>query len=100
MNVGIILSGGQAPGGHNVITGLFDQIKKLNPDVTKVLQCVKSVLLKIPVTKMKLLVVIFVKFLVVLLVIDFKLFDHPRRKYKSCNAKTCRIVPFLAILRA
>ncbi len=31
MNVGIILSGGQAPGGHNVITGLFDQIKKLNP---------------------------------------------------------------------
>jgi pyrophosphate--fructose-6-phosphate 1-phosphotransferase len=32
MNVGIILSGGQAPGGHNVITGLFDQIKKLNPD--------------------------------------------------------------------
>ena len=30
MNVGIILSGGQAPGGHNVITGLFDQIKKLN----------------------------------------------------------------------
>ena len=32
MNVGIILSGGQAPGGHNVITGLFDQIKKLNPE--------------------------------------------------------------------
>ena len=31
-NVGIILSGGQAPGGHNVITGLFDQIKKLNPE--------------------------------------------------------------------
>ena len=32
MNVGIILSGGQAPGGHNVITGLFDQVKKLNPE--------------------------------------------------------------------
>ena len=32
MNVGIILAGGQAPGGHNVITGLFDQIKKLNPE--------------------------------------------------------------------
>ena len=32
MNIGIILSGGQAPGGHNVITGLFDQIKKLNPE--------------------------------------------------------------------
>lgn len=31
MNVGVILSGGQAPGGHNVITGLFDQIKKINP---------------------------------------------------------------------
>ena len=32
MNVGVILSGGQAPGGHNVITGLFDQVKKLNPE--------------------------------------------------------------------
>ena len=32
MNVGIILSGGQAPGRHNVITGLFDQVKKLNPE--------------------------------------------------------------------
>ena len=32
MNVCLILSGGQAPGGHNVITGLFDQIKKLNPE--------------------------------------------------------------------
>jgi len=31
VNVGVILSGGQAPGGHNVITGLFDAIKKLNP---------------------------------------------------------------------
>ena len=32
MNVGVILSGGQAPGGHNVITGLYDQLKKLNPE--------------------------------------------------------------------
>ena len=32
MNVGVILSGGQAPGGHNVICGLFDEIKKLNPE--------------------------------------------------------------------
>lgn len=32
MNVGVILSGGQAPGGHNVICGLFDAIKKLNSD--------------------------------------------------------------------
>ncbi|MBF1637808.1 MAG: diphosphate--fructose-6-phosphate 1-phosphotransferase [Prevotella sp.] len=32
MNVGVILSGGQAPGGHNVISGLFDEVKKLNPD--------------------------------------------------------------------
>ena len=31
INVGVILSGGQAPGGHNVITGLFDTIKKINP---------------------------------------------------------------------
>ena len=31
-NVGVILSGGQAPGGHNVISGLFDGIRSLNPD--------------------------------------------------------------------
>lgn len=31
-NVGVILSGGQAPGGHNVISGLFDGIKSLNPN--------------------------------------------------------------------
>ncbi len=31
-NVGVILSGGQAPGGHNVICGIFDGIKKLNKD--------------------------------------------------------------------
>ncbi|MCL6748754.1 diphosphate--fructose-6-phosphate 1-phosphotransferase [Prevotella sp. TCVGH] len=32
LNVGVILSGGQAPGGHNVISGLFDAVKKLNPE--------------------------------------------------------------------
>ena len=30
-NVGIILSGGQAPGGHNVISGLYDGVKAINP---------------------------------------------------------------------
>ena len=30
INVGVILSGGQAPGGHNVIAGLFDGIKAHN----------------------------------------------------------------------
>ena len=30
--VGVVLSGGQAPGGHNVIAGLFDALKKANPD--------------------------------------------------------------------
>ena len=30
INVGVILSGGQAPGGHNVISGLFDGIKNIN----------------------------------------------------------------------
>ena len=32
LNAGVILSGGQAPGGHNVIAGLFDGIKKIHPD--------------------------------------------------------------------
>lgn len=32
INVGVILSGGQAPGGHNVIAGLYDGIKSLNPN--------------------------------------------------------------------
>lgn len=32
INVGVILSGGQAPGGHNVIAGIFDSIKNINPD--------------------------------------------------------------------
>lgn len=30
IKVGVVLSGGQAPGGHNVIAGLFDALKKLN----------------------------------------------------------------------
>ena len=32
INVGVMLSGGQAPGGHNVISGIFDGIKKINKD--------------------------------------------------------------------
>jgi len=32
INVGIVLSGGQAPGGHNVIIGLLDAMKKANKD--------------------------------------------------------------------
>ena len=32
INVGIILSGGQAPGGHNVISGLYGGVKSLNKD--------------------------------------------------------------------
>lgn len=32
INVGVILSGGQAPGGHNVIAGLFDGIKHINAE--------------------------------------------------------------------
>ena len=32
VNVGVILSGGQAPGGHNVIAGLFDGLKAIHPD--------------------------------------------------------------------
>jgi pyrophosphate--fructose-6-phosphate 1-phosphotransferase len=31
LNVAVTLSGGQAPGGHNVIAGLFDGLKKANP---------------------------------------------------------------------
>ena len=31
VGVGVILSGGQAPGGHNVIAGLYDGLKRLNP---------------------------------------------------------------------
>ncbi len=32
INVGVILSGGQAPGGHNVIAGIFDGVKAIHPD--------------------------------------------------------------------
>ena len=32
LNVGVILSGGQAPGGHNVISGLYDGLKAINKD--------------------------------------------------------------------
>lgn len=32
VNVGVILSGGQAPGGHNVIAGIFDGIKRLHKE--------------------------------------------------------------------
>ncbi|MHB9154738.1 MAG: diphosphate--fructose-6-phosphate 1-phosphotransferase [Endomicrobiales bacterium] len=31
VKVGVVLSGGQAPGGHNVIAGLLDGLKKANP---------------------------------------------------------------------
>lgn len=31
-NVGVVLSGGQAPGGHNVIAGIFDALKNANKD--------------------------------------------------------------------
>ena len=31
VNVGVNLSGGQAHGGHNVICGIFDAVKKMNP---------------------------------------------------------------------
>ena len=31
-NVGVILSGGQAPGGHNVISGMFDGLKSCNKE--------------------------------------------------------------------
>lgn len=32
INVGVILSGGQAPGGHNVIAGIFDALKDANSE--------------------------------------------------------------------
>ena len=32
LTVGVILSGGQAPGGHNVVCGLYDALKALNPE--------------------------------------------------------------------
>jgi 6-phosphofructokinase len=30
--VGAVLSGGQAPGGHNVLSGIFDALKRAHPD--------------------------------------------------------------------
>ncbi len=32
LNIGVILSGGQAPGGHNVIAGIYDALKACHPD--------------------------------------------------------------------
>lgn len=32
LRLGCVLSGGQAAGGHNVIVGIYDYIKKLNPN--------------------------------------------------------------------
>jgi diphosphate--fructose-6-phosphate 1-phosphotransferase len=32
LKIGVVLSGGQAPGGHNVIAGIYDFIKKLSKD--------------------------------------------------------------------
>ncbi|MGC9311435.1 MAG: diphosphate--fructose-6-phosphate 1-phosphotransferase [Sediminispirochaetaceae bacterium] len=32
VNIGVVLSGGQAPGGHNVIAGIFDAMKAANSD--------------------------------------------------------------------
>jgi pyrophosphate--fructose-6-phosphate 1-phosphotransferase len=32
LNVGVVLSGGQAPGGHNVIVGLFDALRTIHAD--------------------------------------------------------------------
>ncbi|MBA2369410.1 MAG: diphosphate--fructose-6-phosphate 1-phosphotransferase [Candidatus Protochlamydia sp.] len=34
LNIGVVLSGGQAPGGHNVIAGLFDALKKMHSNST------------------------------------------------------------------
>ncbi|WP_201456993.1 diphosphate--fructose-6-phosphate 1-phosphotransferase [Chlamydia sp. 17-3921] len=31
LKIGVLLSGGQAPGGHNVVIGLFDALKAFNP---------------------------------------------------------------------
>lgn len=32
LHVGVVFSGGQAPGGHNVAAGLFDALKKMHPE--------------------------------------------------------------------
>ncbi len=31
-NIGVVFSGGPAPGGHNVIAGIYDETKKYNPE--------------------------------------------------------------------
>jgi diphosphate-dependent phosphofructokinase len=31
LQIGVVFSGGQAPGGHNVVTGIYDALQKLNP---------------------------------------------------------------------
>ncbi len=40
-NIGIVFSGGPAPGGHNIIGGLFDAAKKANPE-TKIFGFLKG----------------------------------------------------------
>ena len=32
LRIGAVLSGGQAPGGHNVLSGIFDAVKRAHPD--------------------------------------------------------------------
>jgi len=39
--IAIVYSGGPAPGGHNVACGIFDAMKKLNPD-SKLIGCVEG----------------------------------------------------------
>ena len=44
--VGVILSGGQAPGGHNVVCGLYDAIKATNPENEIQVVSISSVLVE------------------------------------------------------
>jgi len=39
IRIGVVLSGGQAPGGHNVIAGIYDFIKKVSPDSSMIGFC-------------------------------------------------------------
>ncbi|CAD7963561.1 unnamed protein product [Amoebophrya sp. A120] len=32
LRIGAVLSGGQAPGGHNIVVGIYDQAKRIHPD--------------------------------------------------------------------
>lgn len=41
LRMGVVLSGGQAPGGHNVIAGVYDYVKTLNPS-SRVCVCVMA----------------------------------------------------------